>query len=462
MEQVSDSTNISLEAERLMDAWFPSYRKVGKRMTSSKLVNFFRDHNKFYNIGPNATRRIFDDKLLFSAFLSAIGIKTPTSQWIVSKDIALNSAGQNIPTAQLFPLLSSGRWFIKRRAGSGGRGALLLDHGTFIKADGSIEPMSQDDFLEHLESDKGFLVQDIVEQSPDYSIFSPTSLNTVRCLTYLGRSGEASVAAASLRMGNGRSVVDNDGIYCGIDLKTHRLIGPGLTDDDDGFAVQVFERHPVSDVKLTDHPLSRLDDVFVVCKLAHRALGGPMTIGWDVAMTDAGPCIMEGNLRWGSALHSLVDPQVKERLWELFIRDFKLAGTGFPPALNLRRDSLATVVFRLKGKVRGVGYQKWVESLTEEKGLYGQLRNRANGDIEITLTGPLRSLEFSILAAADGPRNAEVSEVEIIKVVPVSPDTGSGFADKNTTKQSRVAENLSMSTTKSLDRSNPTRQPIAP
>lgn len=215
-------------------------------------------------------------------------------------------------------------------------------------------------------------------------------------------------------------MVDNDGIYCSVDLKTHRLLGPGLTDDDDGFAVQAFEKHPVSNVLLPGDKLNRLDEIFATCKLAHQALSGPMTIGWYVAMTDDGPCTMEGSLRWGAALHSLVDPEVKERLWSLFLRDCKLSGTGFPTDLpHNKRDSLTTIIFRVKGKVGGVGYRKWVESLAEEKGLYGQAKNRANGDVEITLTGPLRSLEFTILAAADGPRNADVSEIEIVHVLPI-------------------------------------------
>ncbi|WP_457091628.1 sugar-transfer associated ATP-grasp domain-containing protein [Microvirga sp. P5_D2] len=437
MEQVTDFRVVEAEALRLMDAWFPSYRQVGRNMTSSKLINFFRDHNKFYNIGPNATRRIFDDKLLFSSFLAGIGISTPVSRWIVSNDIAFNSSGQRIPTSALIPLLNSGTWFIKRRSGSGGRGALMLNQGTVIKADGSIDSMSETALLDHLKDDKGFLVQEIVVQSDDYAVFSPSSLNTVRCLTFLRPSGEPEVAAVSLRMGDGRSVVDNDGIYCGVDLKTHCLLGPGLTDDDDGWAVQVFERHPVSNVLLPGYKLNRLDEIFATCKLAHKALGGPMTIGWDVAMTDAGPCIMEGNLRWGAALHSLVDPEVKERLWLLFLRDCKLSGTGFPTNLSHnKRDSLATVVFRVRGKVQGVGYRKWAESLAEEKGLYGQARNRANGDVEITLTGPLRSLEFTILAAADGPRNADVSEIEIVRVIPIhqAKSGASGPALKNSSK----------------------------
>jgi acylphosphatase len=433
MKHIADPLTIEAEAERLMDSWFPSYRRVGRHMTSSKLVNFFRDHNRYSTAGSNAARRIFDDKLVFSAFLAAIGINTPVSRWVVAKDFALNPAGRRMPVSALIPLLSSGRWFVKPRSGSGGRGAFMLDRGTVIQANGSVETTDRIDLLDHLKADKGFLVQDIVVQAGDYAVFSPSSLNTVRCLTYLGRSGKAEIAAASLRMGDGRSVVDNDGIYCGINLKTHRLLGPGLSDDKDSFAAQVFERHPISGVVLPGYEISRLDDVFAVCRLAHEALGGPMTVGWDVAMTDSGPCIMEGNLRWGAALHSLVDPAVKERLWAFFLRDYKLPGTGFPVSPRLRRDSLATVAFRLKGKVQGVGYRKWIDKLIEDKCLHGHARNRPNGEVEITLTGPLRALEFAVLAVVDGPSKAEISGIEILSLSGI--DVGTNNARRSSRKE---------------------------
>ena len=173
------------------------------------------------SLGPRSTRRIFDDKFLFSAFLAGIGISTPTSLWIVLKDVAVSPGGQRISRSALVSLLGSGRWFVKPRSGSGGHGAFLLDHGTATKAEGSIEKI---DLLKLFKAHESFLVQDVVVQSEDYAAFSPSSLNTVRCLTYLSRTGDVEIAAATLRMGSGRSVVDNassGGIYCGIDLNGH-------------------------------------------------------------------------------------------------------------------------------------------------------------------------------------------------------------------------------------------------
>jgi acylphosphatase len=425
MDQGASFLTIEAEAERFIHAWFPSYRQIGQRMAFNKFVSFFRAYNRFHNLGKDSTRRIFDDKLLFSAFLTGIGISTPASRWIGAKDVAFSPEGHRISTCALVSLLSTGRWFVKPRSGNGGHGTFLLNHGAVTKADGGTVPKDQIDLLKLLKAYESFLVQEVIVQSDDYAVFSPSSLNTVRCLTYLNRTGEAAVAAASLRMGNGHSIVDNassGGIYCGIDLSTHRLIGPGLADVG-GVGNKVFEKHPASNVILPGYKVTYLNDVFAICKSAHEALRGPLTIGWDAAMTDAGPCILEGNARWSATLHSLVDPGVKQRLWTLFLRDHQLSGTGFPGKLpHLSKNSLATVVFRVKGKVQGVGFRKWTGKLAVEKGLLGRARNLGNGDVEVRLTGPLRLLEFAILATMDGPRKAEVREIEILSLVPVTRD----------------------------------------
>ena len=58
-------------------------------------------------------------------------------------------------------------------------------------------------------------------------------------------------------------------------------------------------------------------------------------------------------------------------------------------------------------------------TLAAHRGLDGFSRNLGNGDVEVRLTGPLRSLEFTVLSAMDGPTKAEVSEIEILSLIPV-------------------------------------------
>ncbi|MXQ14256.1 MmgE/PrpD family protein [Microvirga makkahensis] len=445
MKRARNSLNPEADAESFIHAWFPSYRRITQKK-GFKLLNFFRDHNKFYNIGPKSTRRIFQDKFLLSAYLAGIGISTPVTRWIVVQDTAFSPEGRRIPTSDLVRLLSSGRWFVKARSGSGGEGAFLLDHGMIRKADGSAEAVGKTNLLRLLKAHKSTLVQDVVVQSEDYAVFSPSSLNTIRCLTYLGRTGKVEIVAATLRMGTGNSVVDNvsvGGLYCGIDLDSHRLIHPGLIDEGKILGSKSFERHPTSNIVLPGYKLERLEDIFAICKSAHEALGGPMTVGWDVAMTDAGPCIIEGNAGWTATLHSLADPKVKSRLSAFFLRDYKISGAGYPADQQpMERNSLATVAFRVKGKVQRVGYRKWVTKLATEKGLRGQATNLDSGDVEVSLTGPLRLLEFAVFACMSGPHKAKVSEIEILSLAPYRQADRSARAPASKAKPARSAPSV--------------------
>ncbi|NBJ10061.1 sugar-transfer associated ATP-grasp domain-containing protein [Microvirga arsenatis] len=445
MKRPDNPLNEETGAESFVRAWFPSCEQTGRKK-GSLLLTFLREHNKFYNIGPRSRRRILQDKFLLSAFLAGIGISAPVTRWIVVKNIAFSPQGQRIPTRDLVPLLSTGRWFVKARSGRGGKGAFLLDNGIIRKADGSTGAIGETNLLKLLKSHKSILVQDVVLQSEDYSVFSPSSLNTIRCLTYLTRSGEVQIVAATLRMGTGSSVVDNvslGGIYCGIDLDSHRLIHAGLIDEGKNLGSKSFEKHPTSNVVLPGYKLNRLDDVFAICKSAHEALGGPMTVGWDVAMTDSGPCIIEGNASWTTTLHSLTDRSVKQRVSKLLLRDYKFLKPGYRAGQShIKRKSLATVVFRVKGRVQGVGYRRWASRLAREKGLRGQAFNLDNGDVEVMLTGPLWLIEFAVFACMSGPRKAKVTGVEILSLLPLTQADEGRQAPARIVKPTRSAPSL--------------------
>src|SRR5215203_6248556 len=113
MDQGTEFATIEAKAERLVRAWFPSFRPISRQRKFSRFYRFFIMHNRFYNWGSKSTRRVIDDKFLFSAFVAGIGISTPATRWIVLRDVAVSSQGERIPTSALVNLLGSGRWFVK-------------------------------------------------------------------------------------------------------------------------------------------------------------------------------------------------------------------------------------------------------------------------------------------------------------------------------------------------------------
>jgi len=304
------------QAENQVRAWFPSLRPI--RQTDRLVFTFFREYNRFLNRGTSSWCRVLDDKLLFSGFLAGIGIRTPTTHWVVSKGSAASTTGERISIEELVQRLHSGRWFVKPRANEGGKGAFLLQDGAVTTADGQTDAKDAASVLKLLKADEDLLVQDALVQTAEYASFAPSSLNTVRCLTYLTRAGSAEVVAAIMRMGNGRSVVDNTasgGIYCAIGHETRCLVGPGY--DKSGAA---FEKHPTTGMVLQGTPIAQLDEVFAACTRAHEILGGPVTIGWDVSMTEQGPCIIEANTMW-AASGPRADASARRRLWTCFLQD---------------------------------------------------------------------------------------------------------------------------------------------
>ena len=80
-------------------------------------------------------------------------------------------------------------------------------------------------------------------------------------------------------------------------------------------ALKAFPRHirPATDErqeslrKLIGFQLPHWDEVISTAKLAHKQLMDIATIGWDLAITEKGVKLLEGNINWGVAAHQMED-----------------------------------------------------------------------------------------------------------------------------------------------------------
>jgi acylphosphatase len=86
----------------------------------------------------------------------------------------------------------------------------------------------------------------------------------------------------------------------------------------------------------------------------------------------------------------------------------------------------ATRSLRLQvtGKVQGVGYRLWAERTAQSLGLRGWVRNRADGSVELLVTGSESAAAALIDACRRGPRLAEVTGVEVAEA---ADDGSAGF-----------------------------------
>lgn len=158
--------------------------------------------------------------------------------------------------------------------------------------------ISRDDFLSLLKNKK-IIVQSVVEQHEQLKRFKTRSVNTIRIVTIRGKSGKIGVFAAFLRLsGNAESFVDNrakGGLGIGIDLETGKLMKYGFPHDGFGNKTPV---HELSQIVFEGFQLPYWEDTKKLVIIAHKQFYEIQSIGWDVALTPDGPCLLEGNDDW--------------------------------------------------------------------------------------------------------------------------------------------------------------------
>jgi acylphosphatase len=74
---------------------------------------------------------------------------------------------------------------------------------------------------------------------------------------------------------------------------------------------------------------------------------------------------------------------------------------------------LKTVTVRVEGFVQGVFYRAWTEQTARRLGLDGWVRNRRDGSVEAVFSGPESQVEEMLRRCADGPPDADVTNVVV-------------------------------------------------
>lgn len=157
------------------------------------------------------------------------------------------------------------------------------------------------------------IFQRAIRQSPAMAEINPGSINTLRIVS-INKNGRVYILTSLLRIGTNKTGnVDNlakGGLAVGIDekgvLKQYGYYKPGY-----GTKTDV---HPDSGVRFTSFFIPKWNEAIDAVMKAHRVFHGLRSIGWDVAITEDGPCFIEGNDNWEISLHQVADKGLK-REW---------------------------------------------------------------------------------------------------------------------------------------------------
>ena len=172
--------------------------------------------------------------------------------------------------------------FIKPTDGSGGRGILKVNKGENFN-------------FEDLSMSLDYIVEQTLIQHEALNKVNPHSINTLRVITF--KMGEdVLIPNCFLRMSNGKSFLDNacaGGIFVTYDLNSNRLGDTGYQLFKHG--AKSFTKHPTSKFEFKDASLPFNEEVIKLVTRAALSYEEIESIGWDVAITETGPVILEGN-----------------------------------------------------------------------------------------------------------------------------------------------------------------------
>jgi hypothetical protein len=191
--------------------------------------------------------------------------------------------------------------FLKPVHGRGGRGAERWDHvGDGAYKMNGYPPLSTDEFIDRLRRmsrSQPYLVQARARNHPTIRDLSNGALNTIRLLSCLNEEDQPEIMGAVLRIAVGDNVtVDNvhaGGLAAPIDLGDGRL-GPATDLGTDPLFGWV-DHHPQTGARITGRLLPMWNEVRDLACKAHLAFSDRVVIGWDIAIMEDRPRLVEGN-----------------------------------------------------------------------------------------------------------------------------------------------------------------------
>ncbi len=183
--------------------------------------------------------------------------------------------------------------------GSRGKGAEAIE----------LDPENLKEAYDNIMSLPDGVVEEFVKQHPDMNRFTPSSVNTIRIVTVSSKERpvtaggkNADIAYAAVRIGGGSSIVDNfhsGGVVAAIDLEK----GIICTDAAD-MKGRTYKTHPVTGTAFKGFEIPCFEDAKkLVCRMIEeKEVEG--YIGWDIAISEDGPVLIEVNTLPGAVLLS--------------------------------------------------------------------------------------------------------------------------------------------------------------
>lgn len=162
------------------------------------------------------------------------------------------------------------------------------------------------------------IFENVIQQTKQISKFNSSSINTVRFMTTLWPNGDAKIIATFIKIGRIGRCVDNAGsggnIDAGIDIESGKIFN--AIQFDGWRKTKEIEIHPDSKYQLNGVIIDNWESIKEEVKKFQKAFPYCKAAGWDIAITDNGPVVVEINDSWDATGQYFI-----QKGWRNEIRD---------------------------------------------------------------------------------------------------------------------------------------------
>lgn len=142
------------------------------------------------------------------------------------------------------------------------------------------------------QGDGKFVVEELINQAPEMAVLHKESINTIRIATFT-INGKVDILGTALRVGTEKANVDNAGacgLYAGVD--PDEGIVNSVARDNKG---HICLKHPNSGVVFPGFVIPEWKKALGLVREMANTVSGATVISWDLAYSDKGWLMIEGN-----------------------------------------------------------------------------------------------------------------------------------------------------------------------
>lgn len=221
---------------------------------------------------------------------------------------------------------------VKTTESSSGKDVLVVNQITYMNDDCILHLFDDTEMnLSDLLTDIPLIFENVIEQTGQLASLNESSVNTLRFMTTLHPNGEAKVIGIFIRIGRIGKCVDNAGsggnVDACVDIETGKVKYP--VQFDDWRKIKYITHHPDNGNLIDGIVIDNWESIKRQVKDFQKSFPFIKAAGWDIAITEDGPIVIEVNDMWDRTGQYFIKKGWRKEIRECYF-DWKETEAKYP------------------------------------------------------------------------------------------------------------------------------------